>query len=331
MQYGNIPAHIAQGLQVLRKRIDQAKIPSSKLDESLVVATWNVRDFGKRKRSESAIHYIAEILSQFDLIGLVELRDDLTDLGRVLDLLGPNWKAVFSDFVEDDAGNHERIAFVYDTRMVRMTGLAAEANPPRKKNAAGEYQNEFSWWRAPYMVSFEAGSFDFVVMATHTRYTGGVAARTKEIQELREWIERRLAEPFVDDRDVIVMGDFNIPSRASAAYKALIGDGKTLVLPKGLLGVKGTTLSQDNTYDQIVHSATPESRFTDKGGVLDYFRGDWEALYPDKKDRPGSQQKFTFELSDHLPLWIEVRTDIQNNILQILSGQRAKRSRPSPK
>jgi len=47
-----------------------------------------VREFGKKSRSEPAVHYIAEIIGQFDLVSLVELRDDLTDLGRVLKILG---------------------------------------------------------------------------------------------------------------------------------------------------------------------------------------------------------------------------------------------------
>ena len=80
---------------MLKQRIVAAQIPPSKIDETLNIATWNIREFGKKKRTEAAIHYIAEILGQFDLIGLVELRDDLTDLGRVLEVLGATWRAVY--------------------------------------------------------------------------------------------------------------------------------------------------------------------------------------------------------------------------------------------
>ena len=50
MFHGKISAQIAEGLQKLRKRIDAAKIPSSKLDETLNLATCNIREFGKRRR-----------------------------------------------------------------------------------------------------------------------------------------------------------------------------------------------------------------------------------------------------------------------------------------
>jgi hypothetical protein len=157
MNHGMISADIAQGLKVLGERLADAKVPSSKLDETLNVATWNIREFGKKRRLDASVHYVAEVLGMFDLISIVELRDNLSDLKRVLDILGPYWKAVFSDFNTDAGGNRERIAYVYDERAVRFTGLAAEADPPRKKakNDAGEweYRPQITWWRSPFMAS----------------------------------------------------------------------------------------------------------------------------------------------------------------------------------
>jgi hypothetical protein len=99
MFHGNPTLEIASGLKVLRDRIEAAQIPSSKLDETLNIATWNIREFGKVRRSEAAIHYIAEIIGQFDLVSLTELRDDLSDLGRVLKILGPYWRVIYSDMI----------------------------------------------------------------------------------------------------------------------------------------------------------------------------------------------------------------------------------------
>jgi hypothetical protein len=80
--HGRVSPEIAAGLKVLRQRIELARIPPSVLDETLNLATWNIREFGRlrrrRRRSRAAIHYIAEILSQFDLIAITEVRDDLT-------------------------------------------------------------------------------------------------------------------------------------------------------------------------------------------------------------------------------------------------------------
>ena len=116
MFHGNVSKEIAKGLLELKERIELAKIPSSKLDETINVATWNIREFGKKRRSEAAVHYIAEILGQFDIIGVVELRDNLNDLKRVLNILGPYWRAIYSDMILDAGGTRERIAYVYDQR-----------------------------------------------------------------------------------------------------------------------------------------------------------------------------------------------------------------------
>lgn len=90
MNYDNISADTAQRLKLLIERINESNIPPSSLDVSLNIATWNIRDFGKNSRSEDAILFIAQILFQFDLITIVELRNDLSDFKRVLKRLGKN-------------------------------------------------------------------------------------------------------------------------------------------------------------------------------------------------------------------------------------------------
>ena len=133
MHHGPVSPEIAAGLLALKKRIDAAKIPPSKLDETINLAVWNIREFGKVPRTEAALHYIAEILGQFDLIAIVELRDNLEDLSHVLWYLGDTWRVVYSDWIDDSGGNKERIAFLFDRRAVTHNGLAAEIDAPRSK------------------------------------------------------------------------------------------------------------------------------------------------------------------------------------------------------
>ena len=323
MHYGRLPSYIAQGLIEIRKRIGQAKIPSSKLDESLNIATWNIREFGKTPRLRASIYYIAEIINQFDLVALTELRDNLGDLKKVMKLLGRHWDVIFSDFSDDAGGNRERIAYLFDTRMVSFTGLAAEADPPRKKNrATGEYEAKFSWWRSPYMASFRSGNFDFVAVTVHMRWGSDIDQRVNALEQFRKWVVRRRKNKHAVDSDFIVMGDFNVPNRRHRAYDALTGQGKELLLPEGLTNVKGSNLSQKNTYDQILHSPSEVSRFSGQGNVLDFYRNDWKSLYPNPRHRPANAGKFTYQLSDHLPLWLQIDTDLMDSRLQMMSGGR---------
>lgn len=314
MFHGKIPVQVAKGLKELKARIDAAGIPSSKLDETLNLATWNIREFGKRKRSEAAIHYIAEIIGQFDLISVVELRDDLTDLGRVLPILGPYWRAVYSDLIPDAGGNRERIGFLYDERAVAFTGLAATANPPRRKSGR-EYVPEFTWWRLPYMASFSAGNFDFVIVTAHIRWGDSKVARTAEIRSFAEWLDLKRSQKQVEDRDFIVTGDFNIES--AAMYEALTSKG--LVAPVAIRkGEFGTNLAKDKRYDQILHYPIYSDSFMNKGGVLDFYSGGTSKLLPNV-----GKDDFTYELSDHLPLWVQINTDNDGHQLdQIIRVER---------
>jgi Endonuclease/Exonuclease/phosphatase family len=308
MFHGNVSLEIAEGLKVLRRRIEAAAIPPSKLDETLNIATWNVREFGKKRRSDAAIHYIAEILGQFDLIGLVELRDNLTDLERVLPILGPYWDAIYSDAIPDTGGNRERICYLFDRRAVTFNGLAAEASSPRTKRGT-EYVSDESWWRAPYVASFKAGNYDFLAFTTHVRWGDDAASRQAEIQGLANWIGAKAAEKNAEDKDILVMGDFNIPSRTSPMFAAITSTG--LQLPNALLKDDfGTNLARNKRYDQILQLARYPDSFTNAGGVLDYYAGDHTPLFPDI-----NKTAFTYQLSDHLPLWIQINTDIDGFVL----------------
>ena len=318
MHHGNVSPEIAKGLLALKKRIDKAKIASSKIDETINVAIWNIREFGKKPRTSASIHYIAEILGQFDLVALVELRNDLSDFGRVLPILGESWCLVYSDWIPDDGGNGERVGFLYDRRAVTFNGLAAELDPPRTKKAT-EYLAKQSFWRAPYMCSFKSGNFDFIAIAAHARW-GTTAGRKTELQALADWIDTRFKDKYVEDTDLIVLGDFNAPKLTDNLFKALTSRGlqvpealKSLTAGDQALG--GSNLGKDARYDQILHLPTHKDRFSKIGGAVDFFVDDAsiEELFPGKNY---TRDQFSFQLSDHLPVWTQIKVDIDTDRLQ---------------
>ncbi|MEE9552812.1 MAG: endonuclease/exonuclease/phosphatase family protein [candidate division Zixibacteria bacterium] len=304
MNHGKVSKEIARGLKILRKRIGKEKIPSSKLDESINLATWNIRDFGKSEREPASIHYIAEIMWQFDLIAVAEVRDNISDLKRVLDILGPYWRVVFSDFITDHRGNRERFAYVYDKRAVTFTGLASEADEPRKLNKkTKEFEPSMTWYRKPYMASFSAGNFDFIIVGVHIRWGKGKKARIKPLKMLAEWIEERRTDKHVIDKDIMVVGDFNIPKINDALYKAITSKG--LRMADALLGEHGSNLKKNARYDQILHYPNTKC-FTKKAGVLDFHKGSFKPLYPWSEK---TENRLSWEVSDHLPLWVQLDVD----------------------
>lgn len=326
MNHGRLTTKMAKGIKELKRRIEEQEIPipPSKLDETINIATWNIREFGKKARLKLSLHLIAEVLNQFDLITVVELRDNLADLKRVLEILGPYWWVVYSDYNADRAGNRERIAYVYDKRAVTFTGLAAEADSPKKKitytengKEIKEYIPKITWWRSPFMASFRAGSFDFIALAAHIRWDtkGGEESRIRGLQLLADWVAKRRNEKHVADKDFIVMGDFNIPKKDDALYRTLTSKG--LRIPDALRGQHGSNLALNKRYDQILHYPSEINTFTNHAGVLDIYRGNHKPLFP---GITMTKTEFTYQLSDHLPLWIQLKTDVEGERLdQILN------------
>jgi len=314
MHHGPVSPEIAAGLLALRARIDAAGIPSSKLDETLNVAVWNIREFGRVARTKAALHYIAEIIGQFDLLALVELRDNLSDMSEVMSYLGDSWKVVFSDWTDDAGGNSERTAFLFDRRAVVHNGLAAEVDAPRVKKGK-EWSAEGSFWRAPYLCSFRAGNFDFLALAMHARWGDSTAARRDELQRVSDWIKHRFESKYVDDHDLIVFGDFNTPKLTDNLFAALVSCGLKIPQPLVNLTIGGRTIGGSNLgnnarYDQILHLPTVPENFTNAGGALDFYIDDThiDALFP---GHGYTREKFTYQMSDHFPVWIQIKTDIE--------------------
>jgi endonuclease/exonuclease/phosphatase family metal-dependent hydrolase len=201
---------------------------------------------------------------------------------------------------------------------VTFNGLAAEVDAPRTKKTE-EWLADHSFWRAPYMASFRSGNFDFIVIATHIRWGESVAARQAELQLLADWIDVRFKNEFVEDNDLIVMGDFNIPKLGDPLFKALTSRG--LMIPSCLTELRvgdrvigGSNLGTDARYDQILHLPTLKDRFTNEGGALDFFISDAriKELFPSKDY---TRLQFSYQLSDHFPVWAQIKTDIEEQRL----------------
>ena len=312
MFHGNLDYHTAKGLKELRKRISKGNIPSSALDKSINVATWNIREFGRKRRLNISLHFIAEILGQFDLVAITEVRKNISELKKVLDILGPYWKVVFSDYTLDRGGNGERIAYIYDKRAVVFTGLAAEADPPRKKNKkTGEYEALLTWWRPPFIASFSAGNFDFMLMTVHIRWGKKITERRDALARLADWVDKKRKDAYSVDKDIIVMGDFNIPKLDDDLFDAMTSKG--LKIPDSIRGVgHGSNLAKNKRYDQIFYYPTHTKSFTNYGGILDFHTGGIKKLY--LKNTPNSR-RYTYEMSDHLPLWVQLNLDVTDERL----------------
>ncbi len=265
------------------------RIPPRKVDENLLIATWNIRHFSNRKSGRS-LQYIADICERFDLIALQEVKTDLGGLSRLQSLLPGNYKIL----VTDPTGNYERFAFLYDKRTVISTGLVCEIGFKVPSSSHEGYQLH----RMPYCASFRAGRFDFVVANVHI-YCGSTKRereqREEEIVRLADFINARVKVEGskVFDRDFFVVGDFNIEKFADQFFSALQSRG--FVMPDQMSDLN-TNFSRTATYDKIAWVNRPSFAFSGKANIVPFG----QAVFQDK-DPPGGEK----EISDHLPLWAE--------------------------
>ena len=211
-------ARVVERLLDLREQL-HTQVPEKTATQTLLLATWNIREFGENRLPES-LYYIAEIIDHFDIVVIQEVNSkEIGGLESILSILGDNWSYVISDGVEGSAGGNEAMAFVYNTNKVKFTGLAGEIVLPDDK-----LMNGVQFARTPFMVSFRAGWFDFKLCTVHIYYgkdtvKGIYQRRLKEIKTVSDFLLKRQES---DDVSYILLGDFNIPDTEGEYFNALV-------------------------------------------------------------------------------------------------------------
>jgi endonuclease/exonuclease/phosphatase family metal-dependent hydrolase len=306
------PIEIRREMEKLNRELDD-DVPPKRLDRNLLLCTWNIRAFGgltKKWRSSArdtpvrdfhAILAVATILRRFDIVAIQELKGNVAALRAVATLLGPHWSIMLDDGTKGDPGNQERLAFLFDTRKVSLSGLACELVIPEEELRDESVTIDRQFARTPYAVGFRCLGKSFTLVSLHVLW-GKVKARTAELEATARWLEEWACNPNAWDRNLIVLGDMNITSRRSRLYKAFTSTG--LHIPEPMESFPRTiTSSKRSLYDQIAwfdgSSAAPALDLECLScGYFDFTR---TAL----SNRGLSLNQLSHRLSDHYPLWVE--------------------------
>lgn len=311
------PADILEEIGRLNKVLDEA-VPSKELDKNILIGTWNIRSFGglkekwvagekdSPKRDLQSLLCIGTILSRFDIVALQEVKGDLKALRHLLKILGSHWSFILTDVCGGDEGNDERLAFLFDTRKVKLSGLACELVVPNEQVSQikeGAFNRQFS--RTPYAVGFMVDGKTFILVSLHVIYGRSPQERTPELKAIAEWMKRWATNVNAFDQSLIVLGDFNIDRKGDERYEAFVSTG--LKVPDDLHDL-GRTVYDGSTkyYTQIAwfenHHHEPQlSLKYKKGGVFNF--GPHVLV---KRQYPPFQ--LSWRISDHLPLWVELAT-----------------------
>ena len=323
-------ARVIEKLLLLRSQLDR-QIPAKTATETLLLATWNIRSFGDNRRVES-LHYIAEIISRFDLVAVQEVSNNMAGLQKLVSLLGPGWDYIVTDSTEGTAGGGERMAFIYDRCKVFFRKMAGEIVLPDSKLIDKKWQ----FARTPFCIALQAGWFRFILTTVHVYYgtsNSENARRVQEIDAIADFLKKRAKK---EDENYILLGDFNIFKHSDATMKALEKNG--FYIPNAIRE-HPSDLGKSKFYDQIAFKLKLDYNMTvfaegkQCAGAFDfaetvYTHEDLSVYrsYFDEKYITGKTEKQiltyymsnwrTFEMSDHLPLWIELKVDFSNQYLE---------------
>jgi endonuclease/exonuclease/phosphatase family metal-dependent hydrolase len=329
--------HIA----TLRKQIARV-VPTRTASDTLLLATWNVRDFDSNKfghgpRLAESFHYIAEVIAAFDLVAMQEVNDDMRPFEKLMGLLGPAWRYIATDTTEGPSGNRERMVFLYDSNKVQFKHIAGEIVLPKSSLVEGEHQ----FARSPFLVRFQSGWFKFNLCTVHLYYGDtsgtGYARRVAEIDAVAKFLKKRADK---DGQNYILLGDMNVVGPGDDTMKAL--KKHKFILPPDLTLDNNelrwvSNMGGDKHYDQIaflVRKGELElGSSKNNAGVLNYYKavyteGEAETYYPlgkanrkwpttaSKRKRYFAKEWRTWQMSDHLPLFVELRIDFTDKYLK---------------
>ncbi|WP_373488708.1 endonuclease/exonuclease/phosphatase family protein [Blastomonas sp.] len=333
------------GIRAIRAQKER-DLPQRTLKNTLLLATWNIRDFGNEdKRAESGLNqpgprleesyfYIAEIISGFDLVAVQEV-NSLEALEHLMRILGPSWEYMTTDVAPGKAGNEERMTFIYDKSKVRFKNVAGQIVTDAPRQLV----------RPPYYAAFQSGWFKFSLCTVHILYGDyrNTAKRIKEIDEIAGNLSDRVERT---GENIILLGDFNILSRSDATFKPLDDHGWTVPLDHL------SDISKTKAYDQIAFKIKEgELKLGPSSPNSGAFRM-FDAVFPDDSwqdyyhiaeatGRPMQswdetmnwphndrkltraeyfQQWRTWQMSDHLPLWVELEIDFTEDYLERILG-----------
>jgi len=293
--------------KTLRATKKHRKIPA-KTASKLLTATWNLTNFGVQKRTDKDLALMAEILRWFDLIAIQEIADDLTQLDALRKHLPASYKVILSDI----AGNDERAGFLYNSRKLERLELAAEvAVPPsdhrhiRMKGVSGSFRG---FDRNPYLVAFKAKNLTFIAVSAHLFFGShsykDEDRRALEAYALARWADLKHKADRAFSKNILVMGDLNLPKKdiSSPVFRALKKKG--LLLPEHSTSI-GSNLKDDKDYDQIAfHAGDMKNAYSGKSGVFDFDR---KPFFASAWNRSPAYFTKTVKrhIADHRPLWAE--------------------------
>ncbi len=293
----------------LRAHKQKRAIPD-RADQKLLVATWNIANLGAQLRRDQDKALIAEILGWFDIVAVQECRENFGDLEDVRQKLPPATTLLMSDA----SGNNERLTFLYDSSKLHLLEEIGEiAFPPSQyKNIKlpGVSESFTGFDRTPYLAAFGTGTSSITFVNVHSFFgkegSQSIGRRVLETFAVAKWADARRKSTFSFTRELLALGDFNMPKSkpGDPVFDALTKLG--LELPEHSTQI-ASSIVNDSNYDQIAFMPGLTAQcFTGLKGVFDFDTAVFPDLWQNGANKANFRAYVRYYLSDHRPMWIQL-------------------------
>ncbi|MCB1583787.1 MAG: hypothetical protein KDI92_12030 [Xanthomonadales bacterium] len=350
VDYPNKQSWLAQRLLTLRHDLYH-QIEKGRQPNSLIVGSWNIRAFDDgMPRLDETYHYIAEIIDHFDICALQEIKSDLAPLIKLMKCLGPNWDYFVNDVSTHKGGNKERSAFLFNRNKVFFRNLIGEIVVPSDQLINGEQIA-----RTPFFASFQAQWFKFSLCSAHIIFGDDLNLRAQEIKAIASSLIKRakkedqvhifLGDMNIEKQDDVIMEALKstrmvVPDFGPTNMSGNRWFDQMAFTQKGKAGNK-TRLLRHNKFDwrHAIFGPHPDenklpplalsnddiaagkSRLS-KRELLEHYEpivSQLRICYGKEPyaDFSKSYKTWTsFEMSDHLPIWMELEIDYSDEYLR---------------
>ena len=234
-------------------------------DTTVKIASWNIRIFSNGSRDDVELKQICQIIIKYDLLAIVELRDQviLQRTESMLETMGRDYDYEFSTAV--GRGVKERYAFLYDKEKFKVIKPGVVFPDP-----------DDAFIREPFYATFKVDEFDFTIVVIHVIWGSKVADRQAEISKLGD-VYTAIQEQDENEQDILLVGDFNRrPGDESFAKLETIPSMEHLFSLPAKTNIRDTKL-----YDNIWFQSRYVTEYNGTKGI-DKFDETFFAFYAKK-------------------------------------------------
>jgi hypothetical protein len=258
-------------------------------DSTITVASWNLKNFGKTKLTDTTrIPIIVDVIKKYDVIAIQEVMDKTRGLPSILVSMvnGDSLNYRFIESLRVGEGRKESYVVIYDSDRVEYV--------PGTMGFIREIADEYA--REPFYAMFRAGNFDFYLVTIHTdpdEVDTEIPALARDYSFFQD--------NTMDENDIILLGDFN-----ARAPDSPHGSYTTLESFDTIPDIVYTIVDETNTrggrsYDNIIFQSTHTAEYADSASVYTF----WEDY--------GLTEDEGFRISDHKLVYVVFYVNMEDD------------------